>query len=84
MEGIMENWNKLKEILAQVLQIDPSEITEESSPDTIPNWDSFNGLMLVTELEKTFHVKFTMDEIIAVKTVKDIREALQQHGVDKI
>mgnify|MGYP001562639519 CR=1 FL=1 len=74
--------DKLKEILAAVLKVKPEEINDKSSPENIPGWDSFNGLMLVTELEKAFNVKFSIDEIIAVKDVKDIKESLRRHGVD--
>ena len=73
---------KLLNILSKVLNVDASTITDESSPDNIPTWDSFNGLMLVTELEKGFDVKFTMEEIMLVKNVKDIKESLKVHGVD--
>jgi acyl carrier protein len=73
---------KLKNILAQVLKIDTSIINDTSSPDNIQSWDSFNGLMLVTELEKGFAVKFTIDEVMAVRNVKDIKDSLRQHGVD--
>ena len=41
----------LKELLADVLGVDKEEINDESSPDSISSWDSFNGLMLVSELE---------------------------------
>ena len=72
---------KLKTILAEVLGINEQGITEETSPRTVDSWDSFNGLMLVSELENNFNVKFTMDEVVAVKNVKDIKDALQRHGV---
>lgn len=72
---------KLLEILSNVLKISPPEITDDSSPDNIPTWDSFNGLMLVTELEKEFKVKFTLEEIMAVRKVADIKASLRKHGI---
>ena len=71
----------LKELLAKVLNVEANSITDESSPETINSWDSFNGLMLVSELESNFNVKFTMDEVLAVKKVSDIKDALRRHGV---
>ncbi len=73
---------KLKEVLAKVLEINEDTITEDTSPDNVENWDSFNGLMLVSELEDSFDVKFTMDEIVSVKSVGDIKKALIKHGVE--
>ncbi|HLC74251.1 MAG TPA: acyl carrier protein [Candidatus Nanoarchaeia archaeon] len=72
---------KLNDILARVLEISNESITDETSPASVPSWDSFNGLMLVSELEREFNVHFTMEEVVAVKNVKDIKEALQRHGV---
>lgn len=70
----------LEELLGKVLGIDPSSITDATSPDNTPSWDSFNGLLLVTELEKKFNVSFTIDEVAAVKNVGDIKSSLKQHG----
>jgi hypothetical protein len=44
--------NSLNEILSKVLEIDPNKITDDMSPETVEAWDSFNGLMIVTEFEK--------------------------------
>ena len=73
--------NRLKAILSKVLGIKPDSITDKTSPDNVESWDSFNGLMLVSELEKEFNVKFTMEEVVSVKHVKDIKESLKRHGV---
>lgn len=73
--------SKLKKILAKVLGVNENEINDDSSPDNIESWDSFNGLMLVSELENEFKISFTMDEVINVKNVEDIKKALEKHGV---
>lgn len=73
--------SKLKKILAKVLEIDEKEISDDSSPDTIPSWDSFNGLMLVSELENEFKVSFTTDEVIGIVNVGGIKKALIKYGV---
>lgn len=72
---------KLKKILTNVLGVSAEQINDETSPDNVPSWDSFNGLMLVSELESGFNIKFTMDEINTVKTFGDIKSALKKHGV---
>ena len=47
----MNNEQKLKEIIASVFKVDASSINNETSPDTIENWDSLNHLNLVLALE---------------------------------
>ena len=41
------------------------------------SWDSFNGFVLLDELETEFNVKFSLDEVIDVKNVADIKQHLQ-------
>lgn len=48
---------KLKQILSKVFQIDENQINDETSPDNTETWDSFNGLMLVSEVEEGFNIK---------------------------
>lgn len=72
---------RLEKILSKVLEVKQTDISDESSPDNIANWDSFNGLMLVSELENEFKISFTVDEVINVKTVGEIKKALIKHGV---
>ena len=73
---------KLYDIIPKVCSVQISEINDESSPETIESWDSFNGLILVDELESNFNIKFSVSEIIDVKNVKDIKRHLNNHGVD--
>lgn len=71
----------LETVIARVLNVSSSVITDESTPQSIESWDSFNGLMLVSELEKEYNVKFSLEEIISVKKVSDIRRILKEHNV---
>ena len=74
--------NDVNTIVAKVFSISESEVNDESSPENIESWDSFNGLVLVDELENHFNVKFTISEIIDVKTVADIKRHLKNHNVE--
>ena len=68
-------------IVSKVFSIPESEVNDQSSPENIETWDSFNGLVLVDELENHFNVKFTISEITDVKTVADIKRHLKNHNV---
>ena len=68
-------------IVAKVFSLSESEINDESSPESIESWDSFNGLVLVDELENHFKIKFSISEITDVKNVADIKQHLKNHNV---
>lgn len=75
---------KLSKILSRVLEIDEKKINDNTSPDNVDSWDSYNALLLVSELEDNFKVKFSLDEIISVKSVKDIKDVLKKHGIKNL
>ena len=74
--------NDVNAIVAKVFSISESEVNDQSGPENIESWDSFNGLVLVDELENRFSVKFTISEITDVKTVADIKRHLKNQNVE--
>ena len=74
--------NELYKIIAKVFSISESEINDESGPENIKAWDSFNWYVLVDELENHFNVKFTTSEIVDIKNVSDIKRCLKNYNVD--
>ena len=73
---------KLYGIIAKVMDISINEINDDSSPETIPSWDSFNSYILLDELETEFKTEFTIDEVTETKNVSDIKKHLKIHGID--
>ena len=71
----------VNEIVAKVFSIPESEVNDQSGPENIESWDSFNGLVLLDELEHHFNVKFSISEISNIKTLADIKECLKNHNV---
>jgi acyl carrier protein len=72
---------KLYEIIAKVMNVSVTSITDDSGPESIESWSSFKGYVLLYELESEFKVKFTIDEAMDVKKISDIKRHLANHGV---
>jgi acyl carrier protein len=72
---------KLKNILAKVLLIDESKISDEMSRKTMKVWDSMAHLMLVSEIESAFEVTMDDDNIMEIQTVADLKKTLQKLGI---
>ena len=64
------------------MDVSESDVTDESGPETIANWTSFNSYVLLYQLESEFNVKFTIDEAMDVQIVADIKRHLKNHGVN--
>lgn len=73
---------KLFAIIAKVMKVPISEISDDSGPKTIPSWTSFNGYVLLHELVNYYNIQFTIDEAMDVETISDIKRHLKNHGVN--
>ncbi len=73
--------DRLYKLIARVMDIPITEINDNSSPETIPSWDSFNSYVLLDELESEFKTEFTIDEVLETKNVADIKKHLKNHGI---
>ncbi len=71
--------DRLKEAFATALDLEIDEIEEDCSQDTLEDWDSLGHLNLISEIEKTFKVKVTMDEVMEMTTYSKVREVVSNH-----
>lgn len=72
---------KLHSVLAAILSLPATEITDDLSPDTQPAWDSVTHLSLVMAVEEAFNVSFTPEETLDMTSVKLIRLLLEEKGI---
>jgi acyl carrier protein len=71
-------FEKINDVLCEVFEVDPSQITLQTSKSDLDEWDSMRQLELITALEKKFSIKFTMDEMISIDSVTKIVEAIEK------
>ncbi|KKS23238.1 MAG: acyl carrier protein [Microgenomates group bacterium GW2011_GWC1_41_8] len=72
---------KIKKIAQKVFKVSEGEVTDAMSPETIPDWDSMNYLIFISELEKEFGVQFSISETMEAKNLGDIKNYLRNKGV---
>jgi acyl carrier protein len=72
--------NTLTHIFSSVLNIPESKVTDTLSPENTASWDSLNAIILLTEIEKAFNVKFSFDEAMAVQNFKDAVALVRSKG----
>lgn len=78
----MKMSDKLYNIISRVFSVSIDEISDDSGPEDIERWDSFNALVLIDELESEFSIQFTVAEITDVFKISDIKRHLRNHGVN--
>ena len=73
----MEVKEKVIEIIAGVLEIQPSEITLESTVGDFPTWDSLGQLNILQNVQDEFEVEFEPEEMMDIEDVNDIIKAVE-------
>jgi len=58
--------SRVCEIASDILEAD---VTADSSPETVENWDSVQNLNLVLALEEEYGVQFAPEDLEQVKTL---------------
>lgn len=79
---MQENEKKLYELLSRVLEYPVSKINDQTSPKEVPSWDSYNILMIVSELEQVFGVVFTIQDVGQSFNVGDIKKVLRKYNIN--
>ena len=74
----------LLEIFAEGLGLSPDGLDEDSSPDTVEEWDSLAAMNLVTLIEDTFEVSLSTRDIMKMRTIALARSVLKAKGVPGI
>ena len=80
MSILIKSEDRLSQTVAEVLGVTPDELLEESSPDTIASWDSLGHLNLVIALEEEFDLRLSAEDMLAMRSVRAIRQILIQSG----
>lgn len=73
---------KMKEIIAEQLSVDESEIELTSNFKEDLGADSLDLFELVMALEEEYDVEIPAEELENIATVEDVIEYLKAHGVE--
>ncbi len=67
-------------LLAEVLQIPASGVTEDLAMKDVEAWDSLKHMELIVSLEQRFGIELTFDDIVAMRSVGEIKRVLRERG----
>ena len=57
--------------IAEVMEVEPSELTEDTAYGTIEKWDSLMHMRMVMEIEDEYGVEIPIEAIPNIKSLKD-------------
>jgi acyl carrier protein len=71
--------SKIKRSIANITNIDPSEIPDSASYKDDLALDSLSILELVVDVEYQFQIKVPVEELQAIRTVEDTAQLVQKY-----
>lgn len=71
---------RLQAVLADVLEVDPSEIGPETNAEDVAGWDSLRQLELMLALELEYGVRIPAEAMLELQSVPAIEAFLTEHG----
>lgn len=72
--------DRLSPIVQAIFHTPPHDIVDAMSPATTPTWDSMSFLLFIAELEKEFSISFSVQDVLSVENLGDIKRLLQKKG----
>ena len=73
----MDVKEKVFEVIAEVCEVDKSEVTLESSVGDFPTWDSMGHLAILSNVEEAFDISFDPEEMMELEDASDIIKAVE-------
>ncbi|MBN1166310.1 MAG: acyl carrier protein [Methanospirillaceae archaeon] len=70
--------DKLIQIMAVVFEMPVTEISDNSSMDTVENWDSLKHIQLMFALESEFGILLQADEMVEMTNFKAIVKTISE------
>lgn len=64
--------------IAKVMEVDYSELNEDTTYGEFERWDSLMHLRIIMELEEEYGVEVPIDKIPKIKTLKELYEFTKQ------
>lgn len=68
---------KFLKFVADIFEVQPSEISMETAYGSIEAWDSLMQLRLVSEINDEFDVEIPIDEVTSIKTLADFYKYIE-------
>lgn len=73
-----EIYSKLNEVFSDVFDED-IVVTDETTAADIEDWDSLTHITLISEVEDTFGIHFSMNAVLSMKNVGEMVDAIEKN-----
>lgn len=76
---VSERMNSLREMIADVLEVEPSEITDTSHFQEEHEADSLRAIEILARLEEEYKIEIPQDELANMTNLSAVYEVVKKH-----
>lgn len=73
---------KFNELVCQIFGIDEADLTDDTNPDVVDDWDSVTHMDLMALFEEEWDISLDVEEITEMTTIGLMKEIIRKHGVE--
>ena len=73
----MSNEKKM-EMLAEIMELDVSEIREDAELSDYDEWDSITALSFIALVDEQFHKNLSGNQVKEFRTIKDVLDVMEE------
>ena len=71
---------EINKVCKRVFRDESLTVTEATAAKDVDGWDSISNLFLIDELEKTFNIKFELDDILNAQNIGDLATVISSRA----
>ncbi|WP_299216959.1 acyl carrier protein [uncultured Aquimarina sp.] len=69
--------SKVRTAFISVLEHENFQLSDETTANDVDGWESITHMMIITEVEKTFSIKFKLMDLMNMNNVGDLVNSIQ-------
>ena len=69
---------KINKVFSNVLGHNYFSLTTETSADDVDGWESITHMMIITEIENTFNIKFKLMDLMNMNNIGDLITTIEK------
>lgn len=77
---MIDHKERARELLADALEIEPSEVGADASIDTMASWTSMGHMRLILALEEALGGQLDSATIVEIASIDDVASVLERDG----
>ena len=69
---------ELLNLISEIIEKKPSDLSMNSGPQIIPEWDSAH-ITIIGAVESKYNISFNMNEILSIKSISDLKTKIEKY-----